>query len=198
MARPKNDPDRPPTRDLILQAARQAFASANYSDVRLSDIAKKVGISRPSVLYHVESKQKLYGEVVTELFQELSHSIVDAVDGSAEKGLLERVVSRFVDFVADEPAFAPIVVREIVDGRGPGREELVSSAGPLLDFLEHELAARGAVPPGFPVREAVLQTTMSVLVRSAAHDIRSELWSAEERTLEMVRAMVAGWSSDCP
>ena len=81
----------------------------------------------------------------------------------------------------------------IVDGRGPGRDRLVEEAGPLLDFLEKELVARRAVPAEFPVREVVMQTAMSVLVRGAAHEIRGELWSAHDQTLAMVRAMVSGW-----
>jgi AcrR family transcriptional regulator len=194
MARPKHDPDRPPTRDLILRAAKRAFAQANYANVRLSDVAKQVGISRPSVLYHVGSKENLYDEVVSNLFEELNSALVGAADGSEEGTLLERVVRRFVGFIAEEEAFAPIVLREIVDGRGPGRDRLVDEAGPLLDFLETELVARGAVPEGFPVREAVLQTAMSVMVRSAAHEIRDALWSPEDETLAMVRAMVLGWS----
>ncbi len=193
MARPKHDPDRPPTRDLILEAALSAFAEGSYAAVRLSDIADEVGISRPSVLYHVDSKENLYAEVVSELFERLTNALVAAAAERDREKVLESIVSSFVAFVHDEPAFSPIVLREIIDGRGPGRDNLVAAAGPLLDFLEVELVEKGAVAPDFPVREAVMQTAMSVMVRASANEIRDALWSDQERTVELVRAMVKGW-----
>lgn len=195
MARPKHDPDRPPTRTLIIEAAKNAFAADSFANVRLSDIADEVGISRPSVLYHVDSKDDLYDEVVTGLFRNLHEALIGAATGARPADVLDSVVTRFVDFVASEPAFAPIVVREIVDGRGPGRERLLEEANPLLSVLEKKLVEGRVVGDDFPVREAVLQTAMSVLVRASADpDFRDQLWSDEPRTVEMVRALVAGWS----
>lgn len=196
MGRPKHDPKRPPTRELIVRAAKEAFAADAFAQVRLSDIADEVGISRPSVLYHVESKQALYEEVVTELFRALHNALLGATTNTPPEKMIAAVVRRFVGFVEEEPAFAPIVVREIVDGRGPGRDRLLEEANPLLSFLERALVDGGVVECGFPVREALLQTSMSVLVRQAAdEEFRSKLWSEESRTLEMVMAMLAGWKS---
>lgn len=47
------------TRALILDAAEELFANAGYNATSLSQVAERVGITQPAILYHFPSKEAL-------------------------------------------------------------------------------------------------------------------------------------------
>jgi AcrR family transcriptional regulator len=51
----------------IVRAAMKVFAERGYQQTTLADIAKLVGLSRPGLLHHFESKEALFQAVLEEL-----------------------------------------------------------------------------------------------------------------------------------
>ena len=84
-----------------------------------------------------------------------------------------------------------MLVRELVDGRGPGRAILVEEVAPLLDRVERflRLEGRGRLRPGLPVRAAVMQVVSAVLLRSAAGGLREALWGRGDHAVELARGL---------
>ena len=72
MARPRLDSIKVPTRQRILKAAEHHFGRAGYAEASLAEIAADAGIRRASLLYHFESKDRLYQSVLETLFEALS------------------------------------------------------------------------------------------------------------------------------
>ena len=63
MGRPRATTQTVETAQRLLSAAEQEFGSKGFDRARLADIANIAGISRPSLLYHYNSKDALYAAV---------------------------------------------------------------------------------------------------------------------------------------
>ena len=174
MGRPRKDPNRAATPDRILATAEQEFGAAPFDTVRLADIAEGAGITRPSLLYHFKSKEELYATVVRRAFDSLATALLEPLP--RDTSFPERVdalVGRYGEFLAERRWFARLLLREIVDGRGPGREMLIELVEPILTMVERFLS-KGV--GDLPVRAVVLNIGATTLVREASGELRDTLW----------------------
>lgn len=195
MGRPRADAHAVATTDRVLEAAEDEFGRRGYEGARLADIARRAGISRPSLLYHFDSKEALYAAVVRDglaaLGEALAHALVAPGDFDAR---VDRAVDLFTGFLDDHPQMARIILREVVDGRGPGREILLAAARPVLDQVERFARAEGrpTAAGGMPVRAALTSAVSAVLVRRAAGPSLAPLWGDnEEYARSLTRAVLA-------
>ncbi len=174
MGRPRNDPNRAATPERILATAELEFGAAPFAAVRLADIARGAGITRPSLLYHFDSKEALYEAVVRRAFSALSAALLEPLP--RESSFAERVdalVDRYARFLAEHRWFARLLLREIVDDRGPGRQLLIELLEPILAMVERFLS-KGA--RHLPTRAVVLNLGATTLVREASGELRGVLW----------------------
>jgi hypothetical protein len=97
-----------------------------------------------------------------------------------------------VEFLDAEPQLARLVLRELLDGHGPGHELLVRQLVPLLDVVERFVREHGgaAVRPDVPVRAAVLQVGSDALLRAAAGPLRQPLWGACDHSQTLARLLL--------
>ena len=132
MARPRTDHQLPETRDRLLDAALIQFAAGGFAGTRLDDIAEDAGLRRSSLLYHFPTKDHLYTAVVRRAFSALAAELEAAM--AAPGSFPEQVANlerRYLDFVTARPEFATLILREILDGHGPGRGLLLDQVVPL-------------------------------------------------------------------
>ncbi len=194
MGRPRAGTHDVSTPERILAAAEARFARHGF-EAPLAEIAADAGIRRPSLLYHFPTKEALYAEVVGRAFARLGAALFppQQADGPFEDRL-RRMTRAFVRFVADHPAVAKLVVRELLSEGGPGTAILVGEVAPLLDRVARwvEEAGGGAVRCDVPVRAAVLQVVSDVLLCAASGSVRAALWGAvdEDRTWRLARALI--------
>lgn len=181
------------TPERVLAAAELAFAAVGYGAAKLADIAMRAGIQRPSLLYHFGSKEALYAQTVERCFGRLRQALLASLTSQGGfAARLERTVARYVEFLDAEPQLARIVLRELLDGHGPGRLILLRQVVPLLDELEcfiHEHGA-GVVRPDVPVRAAVLQVGADALLRAAAGSLRQPLWGPHDHSHTLARLLL--------
>ena len=166
MARPKKDPNSVPTHTRILMAAEVEFGKHGFVRTRLEDIAEQVGIRRPSLLYHFKTKEALYERVVQELFTALRTQLVSEMKPGEFSEFILNLTKSFMLFVEQRPSFAPIVLREIIDGGGPVHTILLHQITPVLDVIEGFVRMQGAnsVPEGLSVRTALVHIHVSVKI----------------------------------
>ncbi len=72
---------RPGTRDLILDAAEDLFATQGYAATTVKQVAERVGVQAPALYKHFDSKRALFEEVLERLFAPFL-ALVEAGGGS--------------------------------------------------------------------------------------------------------------------
>jgi len=194
MARPKKGSNAVPTEERILKAAEAQFGRLGFEKTRLEDIATDAGIRRPSLLYHFKSKDILYSKVVHRAFDSLRVALLDRMRPGDFSIQVENLTCAFSDYVQKNPAFAPIVLREIIDGNGPARTILVNEMAPLLSVVETWLKQQGKniIPEGISVRYAILQIATNTLLHSASGSLQTVLWGEGDSSRVIARQIFLG------
>jgi AcrR family transcriptional regulator len=192
MGRPKLSTVDVATEERLMAAAEREFGRNGFAAARLEDIAAGAGITRSSLLYHYPSKDALYAAAVHAAFARLALALGEAMGhGQSFEERLDALVERFLEFIAEHPAMPPLLLRELVDGRGPGHELLLAEVKPVLDQVEAFVKqhGRGKVRARLPVRAAVMQVASGALMRASAGDLAEPLWGPE-RTRALARLLV--------
>jgi AcrR family transcriptional regulator len=192
MGRPLASAAATATPERLLDAAEQAFAQG-YEAARLEDIAAAAGIRRPSLLYHFPSKDSLYAAVVRRTFARLGAALMSVMSRRLDfAARVDSMVDTYASFLADNPAHAQILVRELVDARGPGRDILLGEVVPLLDLVERFLLLEGRelLRPELPVRAAILQVAGAIILRSASGALQQPLWGPIDQSRVLARLLL--------
>ena len=138
-------------RDRILDAAEQLFAEGGFDGVSMRDIAAQAGVGLPLIVYHFETKQKLY-RALFERFTALLDARLAALRAPLAPGAdpLEHIVRAFVQPVLQAQqskaglAYAKLIAREVADPREAGRGIVADYFDPFaVEFIS---AIRKALP----------------------------------------------------
>lgn len=143
-----------PSRERILSAALREFAARGFDGARLQDIARGAGLSHPTLIYHFDSKESLYGAVIAgaaaDWAAETRVAISTGLQGFEQVASLIAAGYRFFERHED---FVRIVRREAIEGGGRLEELMAESLRPFCDqavaFLEREVEA-GRLRPHDP------------------------------------------------
>ena len=121
------------TRAEIVAAAERHFAEQGFRDTRLGDIAADVGIRRTSISYHFASKQELYTAVLEAVFAGWAEALPSR--GTAAQRL-EAAMTDWIEFVAQRPSAARLILRETVNAQ-PGKiAGFLRSGGAAVEWFE--------------------------------------------------------------
>lgn len=109
------EPDTSPKTKFVDTALR-LFAERGFYGVSLADVAKELGLTKQSVLYHFSTKEKLYGAVIADIAGRLD-GLLDGVMEEAGDG--EERFRRFVEILyghmREAPLDARLILRELLD-----------------------------------------------------------------------------------
>lgn len=138
------------TREAIVRAAEDVFAEVGYGDARLEEIAARVGVRRPSMVYYFAGKQELYDAVEADIFSALNASSRERLNGTT--GSLERLLAltdAWLDFMVARPTAARIIQRLIADvsPRQGNPIEFSHVALEQLDAIVNEGVQNGSFRP---------------------------------------------------
>lgn len=119
------------TRAEIVAAAERQFAERGFEATRLDDIAADVGIRRAAIFYHFGDKQELYTAVLDEIFGDWTEGL--PTGGSAAERL-EAALMGWIDYVAERPSVARLILRETANAR-PGKVSTFERAAAALEWF---------------------------------------------------------------
>lgn len=169
--------ERPPrserTRAAILAAAEELFAERGFAETRLEDVAAAVGIRRASIVYYFADKGALYDAVLADVFETLRARLEPVL--LARASLLDRAlaaVSTWIDFLAERPTTARILLREVADGRSGQEPRVVRHTRAFFELVGRALAQSAGDPlaehpPVDPVHLASVVTGSTVFFNAA-------------------------------
>ena len=90
------------TRIKIIDAARKLFSEYTYSGVSMSDIAKKLNITKAAIYYHFTSKLEIYENVLNEIFNILKSLIDDALKEETTYKKIHKLITNYITFGLEE------------------------------------------------------------------------------------------------
>lgn len=195
MGRPPRNKHQISTPERLLNAAELEFANAGFAKARLADIARLAGIRRPSLLYHYPSKDELYKATVQRCFNKLASLLLDAIKQSQNfKQGLRRLTLDFHSFLQEKPHIARLVIREFLEGQGPGRDILMSQVAPLLDSVEAFINNQGRdqIQNGLPLRPALMRVISDLLLQTASGDLKEPLWGPQDHAWSLTQTTFFG------
>lgn len=82
----------------ILSAATHLFAHKGYGGTSVREVVERAGVTKPTLYYWFENKEKLYLQCLQNCFDQLVPLIHDAVNGSGS--VRDRLVRFVRDYVA--------------------------------------------------------------------------------------------------
>lgn len=165
-------------RERILRAAADIFAAEGFAGARVDEIARRAGVNKAMVYYHVGDKDALYTAVFLATIARATEAITSTLSQhEVPEEQIRAAVRTMVGMTQDNPHFPPMFLREIASGgAGIGPDILERVAG--IYAAVGEALARGTREGRFRELDPTLSLMMvagSVMVLVAAIPLRQRL-----------------------
>lgn len=106
------------TREDLLAAATRLFAERGFYGASMAAIASELGLTKQALIHHFGSKEKLYGEVMRRISDQLlSATIQAAAERTESESELESFLVAFYASGEDRREQNQLIMRELLDNR---------------------------------------------------------------------------------
>jgi len=141
-------------RDRILDAAGQLFAEQGFGGATVDEIARRAGVNKAMLYYHVGDKAALFAEVVGSQVGRIRGLVSAAVSASTDpRARLAAIPRAFASAVREHPYLPQLMLREITAGGPNMPEDVVRQIGEVMLMTKQVLddgTASGAFRPVNP------------------------------------------------
>jgi len=124
------------TKRQIIDIARQLFSDYSYLGVSMSDIAKKVNITKGALYYHFTGKVEIYQKVLDDVFTGLSSVIIEASNRKNTKDKLFTLVKNYLDFGFKEKNLIKALTLKLSPANYQLNEYIVKSREQTVDLIQ--------------------------------------------------------------
>jgi len=119
MAPPRSAPPARDPRERILDAAGEVFAERGFGGAGVDEIARRAGVNKAMLYYHIGDKAALFGEVVSAIVGRIADDVTSALADTDDPSERLRAIPRaFARTVRERPFLPQLMLREIAAG-GP-------------------------------------------------------------------------------
>jgi AcrR family transcriptional regulator len=135
------------TQERLLETAAQLFSQRGYAGISMRHIATAVGITQAAIYHHFASKDALYIDAISYLFDELTLGVSEqmaAIDEPVDR--LTLVITRLLIVMDEDPRFRRIYLRELLEGDDDRLAALARNT--FADFYEPLYTLMGELAPG--------------------------------------------------
>lgn len=155
-------------RQVILDAAIDAFADTGYHETSLEEVGRRAGVSKALIYEHFPSKQELYGEILETYVHELLDRVSAAAMSIPEGGELRLIagIEGFLEFVDERrDAWRMLIRHRANDDVADSFERLIDEVAAMIGSLMAEEMPPSIRPEGVEF-ELVVDATSRQLVGS--------------------------------
>jgi len=126
-------------RDAIIRAAWSLVGEEGLAGLSLRDLARRAGITTPTVYAYFESKNAIYDAMFGQAATEFADRMAKSVDGDEPQEILAGYAHRFVEFCTSDPARYQLLFQRTLPGFEPSAESYAPAVRALANA--HELLA---------------------------------------------------------
>lgn len=120
----------------ILQTATRLFARQGFAGVSLQSIAERVGMSKPSLLYHFPSKDKLREGVLSDVFEHWTTRLPNLLRAvTSGPGQFDALMDELGSFFKEDRDRAHLLLRELLDRPEEMKQRIAASLRPLVTLV---------------------------------------------------------------
>jgi AcrR family transcriptional regulator len=178
----------------ILRAAARVFSKKGFSGARMDEIARRAGVNKATIYYHIGDKTALYEAVLMGVLGSTADKVVENVgrEETTERKLRVFVVTlaRNIGMNRDYP---PMMMREIADGGSRLPDEVIAQMTRVIETLR--LILEEGQRKGYfrPVNTIVTHFMIvgSIMFYMAGEQIRKKinLQEGESRQLDIIQSI---------
>jgi TetR/AcrR family transcriptional regulator len=144
MPRPRKAPPKPDAPGLILRAAALEFAERGFAGARVDEIARRAGVNKAMLYYHVGDKAALYEKVILDTVSAVEASLREALGREATpEGKLLALARVFETVAITRPYMPRIMLREMAMGGRDLPTPAIEAFGRIIR-LEEEVLKQSA------------------------------------------------------
>ena len=182
------------SRESILAAAENLFASRGFAATTIKAIGREAGVNTALLYYYFDSKETLYREMLLRNFSALAEGGASRLDRAMTPDQAIRAVIAFqVAFLNARPHLPRIIARELADHEGSHAAALISETVAHLfrricDVIgqgQRDGTFRRELKPEFAAISTIAQVVYLFIARSAVGRLLgSEEPNLSPRTIE--------------
>jgi len=129
------------TRQRILDAASSAFAADGFGGARVDEIARRAGVNKALLYYHVGNKQTLYTAVLMRNFDRVEAALAEVMtSGGSARDRLTAVIATVTRTMQTYPDHPRIVLRELASAGGHLEPAVLERMMRVLGSVRHLLS----------------------------------------------------------
>jgi TetR/AcrR family transcriptional regulator len=138
-----NTDDGKKTARLILDTAAEVFAEVGFAGARVDEIARRAGVNKAMIYYHIGDKNALYEAVLSDVFRTKAAEIEATIEKTTSpEDQLKTYVRSVLESINERPLIPSIMLREVASGA----KDLPH--GVRLDFLHVFRILHGIIQRG--------------------------------------------------
>jgi len=124
------------TRQQIIKTARKLFSKYTYLGVSMSDIARKLHITKAALYYHFTGKAEIYKKVLDDAFNGFSLSIAEAAKEKTRSRKLYKLIKNYLDFGLKEGNLIDALVLKLSPSDPQIRKQIIQIKEQIVNLIQ--------------------------------------------------------------